>query len=101
MYDDPDGFVLPNSPFGTDCNTPMQIGNPGTPTNPAIFCQFVFDITTFYDPNKKVDAGIGGKTKVFNDVVVAIPPANAAFVTVTSEPDAATVPAGSPIGFSI
>jgi len=44
----------------------------GTPTNPAIFCQFVFDITTFYDPNKKVDAGIGGKTKVFNDVVVAI-----------------------------
>jgi len=44
-----------NSPYGTDCNTPMQVGNPGTPTNPAIFCQFVFDITTFYDPNKKVE----------------------------------------------
>ena len=101
LYDDPDGFVLPNSPYGTDCNTPMQVGDPGTATNPAIFCQFVFDITTFYDPNKKVDAGIGGKTKVFNDVVVAIPPANAAFVTVTSAPDAATVTAGSPIGFTI
>ena len=101
LYDDSDGFVLPNSPYGTDCNTPMQVGNPGTPTSPAIFCQFVFDITTFYDPNKKVDAGIGGKTKVFNDVVVAIPPANAAFVTVTSAPDAATVTAGSPIGFTI
>jgi YVTN family beta-propeller protein len=101
LYDDPDGFVLPNSPYGTDCNTPMQIGNPGTPTSPAIFCQFVFDITTFYDPNKKVDAGIGGKTKVFNDVVVAIPPANAGFVTVTSTPDSATVTAGSPVGFTI
>ncbi len=101
LYDDPDGFVLPNSPYGTNCATPMQIGNPGTPTNPAIFCQFVFDITTFYDPNKKVDAGIGGKTKVFNDVVVAIPPATAGFVTVTSTPDAATVTAGSPIGFTI
>ena len=102
LYDDPDGFVMPNSPYGTDCSTAMLIGNPGTPTtNPAIFCQFVFDITTFYDPNKKVDAGIGGKTKVFNDVVVAIPPANAGFVTVTSAPDAATVTAGSAIGFTI
>jgi YVTN family beta-propeller protein len=101
LYDDPDGFVMPNSPYGTDCSTPMQIGNPGTATNPAIFCQFVFDITTFYDPNKKVDAGIGGKTKVFNDVIVAIPPANAGFVTVTSAPDNATVTAGSPIGFTI
>jgi YVTN family beta-propeller protein len=101
LYDDPDGYVLPNSPYGTNCSTPMLIGNPGTPTSPAIYCQFVFDITTFYDPNKKVDAGIGGKTKVFNDVVVAIPPATAGFVTVTSTPDAATVTAGSPIGFTI
>ncbi len=101
LYDDPDGFVLPNSPYGTNCSTPMQVGNPGTPTNPAIYCQFVFDITTFYDPNKKVDAAIGGKTKVFNDVVVAFPPANAGFVTVTSTPDAATVTAGNPIGFTI
>ena len=48
-----------------------------------------------------MDAGIGGKTKVFNDVVLFIPPANAGFVTVTSAPDAATVTAGSPIGFTI
>ncbi len=101
LYDDPDGFVLPNSPYGTNCSTPMQVGNPGTPTNPAIYCQFVFDITTFYDPNKKVDAAIGGKTKVFNDVVVAFPPANAGFITVTSTPDAATVTAGNPIGYTI
>ena len=67
----------------------MLVGNPGTATNPPIYCQFVFDITTFYDPNKKVDAGIGGKTKVFSDAVVAIPPATAGFVTVTSTPDAA------------
>ncbi len=101
LYEDPDGFVLPGSPYGTNCSTPMQVGSPGTATNPAIFCQFVFDITTFYDPNKKVDAGIGGKTKVFSDAVVAIPPATAGFVTVTSTPDAATVTAGGAIGFTI
>src|SRR5208282_3270888 len=101
LYEDPDEFVQPNSPYGTNCGTPMQIGNPGTPTNPPIFCQFVFDITTFFDPTKKVDAGIGGKTKVFSDFVVAFPPANAAVVTVTTTPDSATVTAGSPIGFTI
>src|SRR5208282_5797546 len=101
LYEDPDEFVQPNSPYGTNCSTPMQIGNPGTPTNPPIFCQFVFDITTFFDPTKKVDAGIGGKTKVFSDFVVAFPPANAAVVTVTTTPDSATVTAGSPIGFTI
>ena len=101
LYDDPDGFVLPNSPYGTDCNTPMLIGNPGVPSNPPIYCQFVFDITTFYDPNKKVDAGIGGKTRVFNDVVVAIPPVNTPVVTVTTTSDASPVNAGSPIGFTI
>src|SRR5208282_6900522 len=53
------------------------------------------------DPTKKVDAGIGGKTKVFSDFVVAFPPANAAVVTVTTTPDSATVTAGSPIGFTI
>jgi uncharacterized repeat protein (TIGR01451 family) len=101
LYDDPDGFVQANSPYGTNCRTPMLIGNPGVPTNPAIFCQFVFDITTFFDPNKKVDAGIGGKTKVFNDVIVAFPPNFAPVVSVTTTPDAATVTAGSPIGFTI
>ena len=58
LYEDPDTYVLPNLPYGTDCTTPMLMGMPpGTPTNPAIYCQFVFDITTFYDPNKKVDYG--------------------------------------------
>jgi uncharacterized repeat protein (TIGR01451 family) len=101
LYDDPDGFVQPNSPYGTNCATPMLIGNPGVPTNPAIFCQFVFDITTFFDTSKKVDPGIGGKTKVFNDVIVAFPPNFAPVVSVTTTPDAATVTAGSPIGFTI
>jgi uncharacterized repeat protein (TIGR01451 family) len=101
LYYDPSGFVVPNSPYGTDCTTPMLIGNPGVPTNPAIFCQFVFDITTVIDPTKKVDFLIGGKTKVFSDAVVAFPPVFAPVVTVTTTPDAATVTAGSPIGFTI
>jgi uncharacterized repeat protein (TIGR01451 family) len=101
LYYDPSGFVVPNSPYGTDCTTPMLIGNPGTPTNPAIFCQFVFDITTIIDPTKKVDLLIGGKSKVFSDTIVAFPPSFAPVVTVTTTPDAATVTAGSPIGFTI
>jgi uncharacterized repeat protein (TIGR01451 family) len=92
---------VPNSPYGTDCTTPMLIGNPGVPTNPAIFCQFVFDITTIFDASKKVDPLIGGKTKVFSDAIVAFPPVFAPVVTVTTTPDAATVTAGSPIGFTI
>ena len=38
---------------------------------------------------------------MFSDAVVAIPPATAGFVTVTSTPDKATVRRGSPIGFTI
>jgi len=79
----------------------MLIGNPGMPTNPAIFCQFVFNITTVFDASKKVDPLLGGKTRVFSDVVVAFPPIFAPVVTVTTTPDAATVTAGSPIGFTI
>jgi uncharacterized repeat protein (TIGR01451 family) len=79
----------------------MLIGNPGVPTNPAIFCQFVFDITTVFDASKKVDPLIGGKSKIFSDVVVAFPPIFAPVVTVTTTPDAATVTAGNPIGFTI
>ena len=101
LYYDPSGFVVPNSPYGTDCTTPMLIGNPGVPTSPAIFCQFVFDITTIFDASKKVDPLIGGKTKVFSDAIVAFPPVFAPVVTVTTTPDAATVTAGSPIGFTI
>ena len=101
LYYDPSGFVVPNSPYGTDCTTPMLIGSPGVPTSPAIFCQFVFDITTIFDASKKVDPLIGGKTKVFSDAIVAFPPNFAPVVTVTTTPDAATVTAGSPIGFTI
>jgi len=101
LYDDPDGFVLPNSPYGTNCNSPMLVGNPGTPTTPPIFCQFVFDITTFFDPTKKVDSGIGGKTRVFNDVIVAFPPANTGNLSVTTAPATATVTAGSPLSLTI
>ena len=101
LYYDPSSFVMPNSPYGTDCTTPMLIGNPGVATNPAIFCQFVFDITTVFDATKKVDPLIGGKSKIFSDVVVAFPPIFAPVVTVTTTPDAATVTAGNPIGFTI
>ncbi len=101
LYYDPSNFVVANSPYGTDCTTPMLIGNPGVPTNPAIYCQFVFDITTLIDPTKKVDFLIGGKSKNFSDTMVAFPPVFAPVVTVTTTPDAATVTAGSPIGFTI
>ena len=101
LYYDPSNFVVPNSPYGTDCTTPMLVGNPGVPTNPAIYCQFVFDITTLIDPTKKVDFLIGGKSKNFSDTIVAIPPVFAPVVTVTTTPDSATVTAGSPIGFTI
>jgi uncharacterized repeat protein (TIGR01451 family) len=101
VYDDPDYAVSATAPFGTNCATAMQVGNPPVATNPAIFCQFEFDITTFFNPTKPVDATIGARTKQFNDVVVAFPPANAGLVTVTNTPDAATVVAGNPIGFTV
>ena len=101
LYDNPGGFPQANVPYGTDCTTPMLIGNPGVATNPPIFCQFDLDITTSFDATKKVDYAIGGRTKVFSDAVVAIPPANEPLVKVTTIPDATTVTAGDPIGFTI
>ena len=101
VYDDPDYAVTTTSPFGTNCSTAMQVGNPPVATNPPIFCQFEFDITTFFNPTKPVDATIGARTKQFNDVVVAFPPANAGLVTVTNTPDASSVTAGNPIGFTV
>src|SRR5208282_6251248 len=56
--------------YGTLCTQPMLISS----TPQTYSCQFEFDITTFYDPTKQVDSGIGGNTKAFNDVVVAFPP---------------------------
>ena len=50
---------------------------------------------------KPVDATIGARTKQFNDVVVAFPPANAGLVTVTNTPDGTPVVAGNALGFTI
>ena len=70
FYDDPDSPPTPGAAFGTDCTQPMLIGS----TPQTYSCQFEFNITTFFDPTKQVDSGIGGHTKQFNDVVVAFPP---------------------------
>ena len=101
LYDDPDYAVSPTSPYGTDCTTPMLVGNPPVATNPPIYCQFEFDITTSYNPTKKVDAGVTGRTKQFNDVVIAFPPASVGNLTVTETAVATPVTPGSPIGFTI
>ena len=79
----------------------MLVGNPPVATNPPIYCQFEFDITTSYNPTKPVDAGITARTKQFNDVVVAFPPATVGNLTVTEAPVATPVAPGSPIGFTI
>ncbi|MGA9897112.1 MAG: choice-of-anchor D domain-containing protein [Terriglobales bacterium] len=100
LFDDPDYEASAITPYGTNCSTPMLIN--GNPTNPPIYCQFVFDITTYYDPNQPPDAGIGGKTKQFNDVVVAFPITLAApALSVTKTADQAVVNAGSPIGYTV
>lgn len=100
LYDDPDYEASIITPYGTDCTVPMLIN--GNPTDPPIFCQLVFDITTYFDPNQPPDAGIGGKTKQFNDVVVAFPLNNAApDLSVTKTADQTQVNAGSPIGYTI
>ena len=97
LYDDPDYEPSPTSPYGTSCSSAMVIGTPpGTATNPAIECQFEFDITTFFDPNEVVDRGIGGVTQQFNDVVVAFPLSSAApspNLTVTDTADPSQAPA--------
>ncbi|HUN64130.1 MAG TPA: choice-of-anchor D domain-containing protein, partial [Candidatus Sulfotelmatobacter sp.] len=78
---------------------PMLIN--GNPTNPPIYCQFEFDITTGLLPGKKVDIGVTGRTKAFNDVTIAFPPANVGNLTITDAPVATPVTAGNPIGYTI
>ena len=96
LYDDPDTQVNNTDPYGTSCVTPMQIN--GSPTVPPIFCQFVYDITTTFTPGARVDSGIGGTTRQFNDVAVAFPVAvNPAFVNAANAP---TVDALGTIGFT-
>ncbi len=101
LYDDPDYAVNLTSPYGTDCTKVMQVGNPPVNTNPPISCQFEFDVTTSYNPTKKVDAAITGRTKQFNDVVVAFPPNTVGNLIVTDAPLATPVAAGSAIGYTI
>ena len=96
LYDDPDSQVNNTDPYGTSCTTAMQIN--GSPTSPAIFCQFVYDITTIFDGSKKVDSGIGGTTRQFNDVVVAFPVTLSPSFLSTS--DAGTVDIFGNIGFT-
>jgi YVTN family beta-propeller protein len=100
LYDDPDYEVSPTTPYGTNCNTPMLIN--GIPTKPPIFCQFVFDITSYYEPNQPPDAGIGGRTKQFNDVVVAFPLNNSTpNLSMSKTADQSVVEAGNPIGYTV
>ena len=88
FYDDPDYAPFPNSAVGTSCTTPMTIN--GVPQ--TYFCQFEYNITTFFDPNETVDSGIGGHTKQFNDVVIAFPPTTEGSGTVVSPPPVPAAP---------
>lgn len=66
MYDDPSDDADLCACY------PIIPGFPYTPENN----QFVFDITTFFNPNPGtvgVDPTTGGKTKSFNDFVIAFP----------------------------
>src|SRR5277367_5151003 len=86
VYDDPDYAPTPTSAVGTSCSQPMTING----VNQTYSCQFEFNITTFYNPTQKVDAGIGASTKQFNDVVVAFPPTVAGSNPVVLPPTAST-----------
>ena len=97
FYDDPDGQQAAGTAVGSVCTQPMTIN--GVAQNYA--CQFEFDVTTFVNLAEPVDPVIGARTKQLTDVVVAFPPNTAGQLTVTSTPDAATVNAGQPIGFTI
>ncbi len=103
LFDDPDFGVSETSPYGTGCSTAMLVGitNP-QPTNPPIFCQFEFDITTFFNAGQKVDSGIGGTTRQFNDVVVAFPITTATpNLSASKTADAGSVNAGNAVGFTM
>jgi hypothetical protein len=87
---DPDADeATPSVPWGTNCNDAMNmeatsstgVSDPysstgySTPTtNPAIYCQFDEDATTFYNTSAPVDGGSGSKTQQPNDFVVAFQP---------------------------
>ncbi|SPF36756.1 hypothetical protein SBA1_1610006 [Candidatus Sulfotelmatobacter kueseliae] len=81
ILDDPDAdeFTPPGVlPYGTNCNDAMVVGPlPGQPYSSTIYCQFVADITLFYNPSSGLDKTVGGKTQQANDVVVAFLPTSA------------------------
>ncbi|MGD0437834.1 MAG: choice-of-anchor D domain-containing protein, partial [Bryobacteraceae bacterium] len=105
LYDDPDYAPLPDSAVGTSCTSPMTMNG----VNQTYYCQFEYDITTFYNASAPVDSGIGGTTKQFNDVVVAWPPTNVPgntqlpLLNANSAPDNSSVTFGSGtgVGFTI
>lgn len=78
MYDDPSDDLntcncYPTIMGGPYSSFPYTLNNP--PYN-ATDNQFVFDITTFFNPNPGTvgtDPTTGGKTKTFNDFVIAFP----------------------------
>jgi YVTN family beta-propeller protein len=103
LFDDPDYGVSETTPYGTSCTSPMLVGitNP-QPTNPNIFCQFEFDITTFFNASEPVDSGIGGTTRQFNDVVVAFPLTIASpNLSLSKTADSTSVSVGSTVGFTV
>ena len=103
LYDDPDYAATPQSAVGTSCTSPMTINNVAQ----SYYCQFEFDITTFFNASEPVDSGIGGNTKQFNDVVVAWPPTNTPsnttipLLNANSTPNSPSVTFGTGIGFTI
>lgn len=108
LYDDPDSAPTPSSAVGTSCSSVMLInGNVNDPT--TYYCQFEFNITTFYNAAEPVDSGIGGSTKQFNDVVVAWPPTSTPVNPTlpllnglsTTTPANGTASYGTGIGFTV
>ncbi len=91
--------------MGTSCTRLTTIGG----VNQSYYCQFEFNITTFYDASEPVDNGIGGTTKAFNDVVVAWPPTSTPANTTlpllngssTTTPANGTASYGTGIGFTV
>ena len=96
---DPDADeATPSVPWGTNCNTPMNMeatssrGVPdpnsqtgySTATSPAIYCQFDEDATTFFNNSAPVDGGSGSKTQQPNDFVVAFQPTNSTGLNTTN-----------------
>ena len=97
LYDDPDYEPSPTSPYGTSCLTAMVTGTPpGTATNPAIECQFEFDITTFSIPMRSsiaASAALPSNSTTWWWPSRSPRPAPSPSLTVTDTPDPSQAPA--------